>query len=155
MRIGEVVGSRWLPVFDCLISKMTRSYSGGDSRRSSSKTGRSVKGEKAGDGRTEWNARKPKTLQKEIQPAERVSGKPTRCWPGGREGKREETMCASKRYSRWNSGEREDRGEGKGAEGGLDFWCIGVLIPTLNYPLSWAQLGPLVKTPPLFVLRSR
>lgn len=46
--------------------------------------------------------------------------------------------------------------EGKGRmEGGLDFWCIGVLIPTLNYPLSWAQLGPLVKTPPLFVLRSR
>jgi len=40
-------------------------------------------------------------------------------------------------------------------EGELDFWCIGVLIPTLNYPLSWAQLGPLVKTPPLFVLRSR
>lgn len=39
--------------------------------------------------------------------------------------------------------------------GGLDFCCIGVLIPTLNYPLSWAQLGPLVKTPPLFVLRSR
>lgn len=33
--------------------------------------------------------------------------------------------------------------------------CIGVLIPALNYPLSWAQLGPLVKTPPLFVLRSR
>lgn len=40
-------------------------------------------------------------------------------------------------------------------DGRLDFWCIGVLIPTLNYPLSWAQLGPLVKTPPLFVLRSR
>lgn len=39
--------------------------------------------------------------------------------------------------------------------GRLDFWCIGVLIPALNYPLSWAQLGPLVKTPPLFVLRSR
>lgn len=36
--------------------------------------------------------------------------------------------------------------------GRLNFWCIGVLIPTLNYPLSWAQLGPLVKTPPLFVL---
>lgn len=48
-------------------------------------------------------------------------------------------------------------GKGKegGGETGLDFWCIGVLIPTLNYPLSWAQLGPLVKTPPLFVLRSR
>lgn len=46
-------------------------------------------------------------------------------------------------------------GKGGRAEGGLDFWCIGVLIPTLNYPLSWAQLGPLVKTPPLFVLRSR
>lgn len=29
-------------------------------------------------------------------------------------GKREETMCASKRYSRWNSSEREDRGVGKG-----------------------------------------
>lgn len=47
------------------------------------------------------------------------------------------------------------RAGGEGANGELDFWCIGVLIPTLNYPLSWAQLGPLVKTPPLFVLRSR
>lgn len=37
----------------------------------------------------------------------------------------------------------------------LDFQHIGVLIPTLNYPLSWAQLGPLVKTPPLFVLKGR
>ncbi|EFN71237.1 hypothetical protein EAG_13344 [Camponotus floridanus] len=36
MRIGQGMGSWWLPVFDCLISKMTRSYSGGDSRRSSS-----------------------------------------------------------------------------------------------------------------------
>lgn len=50
--------------------------------------------------------------------------------------------------------ERMGEDEGR-VEGGLDFWCIGVLIPTLNYPLSWAQLGPLVKTPPLFVLRSR
>lgn len=53
----------------------------------------------------------------------------------------------------WRARGRE-RGEER-VEGGLDFWCIGVLIPTLNYPLSWAQLGPLVKTPPLFVLRSR
>ena len=52
----------------------------------------------------------------------------------------------------------ERTGRGKVGEGGRrarDFWCIGVLIPILNYPLSWAQLGPLVKTPPLFVLRSR
>lgn len=62
--------------------------------------------------------------------------------------RREEDVCVSKeKYSRWNSGEWVERG--------LDFWCIGVLIPTLNYPLSWAQLGPLVKTPPLFVLRNR
>lgn len=61
-------------------------------------------------------------------------------------------MCTSEeRYSPWNSGAA---GEG-GGPGAADFSCIGVLIPTLNYPLSWAQLGPLVKTPPLFVLRNR
>lgn len=63
-------------------------------------------------------------------------------------GKREEDVCFQEIQSLelWRA---------RGREGGLDFWCIGVLIPTLNYPLSWAQLGPLVKTPPLFVLRSR
>jgi len=51
--------------------------------------------------------------------------------------------------------ERMRRRKGEGGRRARDFWCIGVLIPILNYPLSWAQLGPLVKTPPLFVLRSR
>lgn len=67
---------------------------------------------------------------------------------------REEDVCAFPRrntvartLTRWSEWRR--------SYGELDFWCIGVLIPTLNYPLSWAQLGPLVKTPPLFVLRSR
>lgn len=96
------------------------------------------------------NARKPKTPE-----GDTVSGASQ--WKADamveRTRKREEDVCFQEKQSlelRRVRGEREGR-----MEGGLDFCCIGVLIPTLNYPLSWAQLGPLVKTPPLFVLRSR
>lgn len=63
-------------------------------------------------------------------------------------------MLPRETVARTPASERMVEGGGR-VEGELDFCCIGVLIPTLNYPLSWAQLGPLVKTPPLFVLRSR
>lgn len=67
---------------------------------------------------------------------------------GGGEGQRQREKVSSFQ-------EEIQSEELRGAAGRLDFWCIGVLIPALNYPLSWAQLGPLVKTPPLFVLRNR
>lgn len=97
------------------------------------------------------NARKPKTLEGDT--ASGASQQKADAMAVGT-GKRDENVCFQEIQSLqlW-------RGRGEGREGkdggGLDFWCIGVLIPTLNYPLSWAQLGPLVKTPPLFVLRSR
>lgn len=106
------------------------------------------------DGRMRRNARKPKTLEGDT--ASGASQQKADAMAVGT-GKREENVCFQEIQSPelWRARRRE-RMEGKGRmEGGLDFWCIGVLIPTLNYPLSWAQLGPLVKTPPLFVLRSR
>lgn len=96
----------------------------------------------------EGGAGKPKIPEEKTQ-LERASRK-LMC---RRRERREADVCFSEeRYSRWNS-----EGEGGGRRGAtrLDFWCIGVLIPTLNYPLSWAQLGPLVKIPLLFVLRNR
>lgn len=95
-------------------------------------------------------AGKPKTPEGDTAEASR----PKAC-EEGRGGERDAEMCTpEERYSPWNSGVWAG-GEGWGEGGAVDFSCIGVLIPTLNYPLSWAQLGPLVKTPPLFVLRNR
>lgn len=95
------------------------------------------------------NVRKPKTPEGDT--ASGASRRKADAMAVGT-GKREEDVCFREIQSLelWRARGRVGR-----AEGGLDFWCIGVLIPTLNYPLSWAQLGPLVKTPPLFVLRSR
>lgn len=95
------------------------------------------------------NARKPK-----IPEGDTVSGASRRKVDDGDGKERRRCVFARDTVAGTLASERT-RGRGGGEEGGLDFWCIGVLIPTLNYPLSWAQLGPLVKTPPLFVLRSR
>lgn len=95
------------------------------------------------------NARKPKTPE-----GDTASGASQRKADAMVEGtrKREEDVFPRETVARTPASERMREGR---MEGGLDFCCIGVLIPTLNYPLSWAQLGPLVKTPPLFVLRNR
>lgn len=97
------------------------------------------------------NARKPKTPEGDT--ASGASQRKADAMAVG--GRKERGECVLPRDTVAGTLASERMGEREGRVEGGDFWCIGVLIPTLNYPLSWAQLGPLVKTPPLFVLRSR
>lgn len=133
-----------MPVFDCLISKMTL-------------------------GRCSWRVALLGDSQGSplVEEGERERGELGQRSGGKKRGRYHRGMLVEETDRGWEGeGQRQRENvssfqeeiqseELRGAAGRLDFWCIGVLIPALNYPLSWAQLGPLVKTPPLFVLRNR